>query len=38
MAEAELRLPGALAATEARVVSFAPLAADLEDVFLELTS
>ncbi len=38
LAEAELRLPQVLAACEARVVSFAPLAADLEDVFLELTS
>ena len=38
LAEAELRLPGALAAVGARVVSMAPLAADLEDVFLELTS
>lgn len=38
LAEAELRLAGALAAAGARVVSLAPLAADLEDVFLELTS
>jgi ABC-2 type transport system ATP-binding protein len=38
LAEAELRLPGALAAAGARVVSLAPLAADLEDVFLERTS
>ncbi|MGI5246596.1 ABC transporter ATP-binding protein [Dactylosporangium sp. CA-139066] len=38
LAEAELRLPQALAAADARVVSFEPLAADLESVFLELTS
>jgi ABC-2 type transport system ATP-binding protein len=38
LADAEQRLPGALAAAEARVVSMAPLAPDLEDVFLELTS
>jgi len=38
LAEAESRLPGALAEAGARVVSLAPLAADLEDVFLELTS
>ena len=38
LAEAELRLPGALSAAGARVVSLAPVAADLEDVFLELTS
>ncbi|MCK2218964.1 ABC transporter ATP-binding protein [Actinomadura sp. ATCC 31491] len=36
--EAERRLPGALADCGARVVSLAPQAADLEDVFLELTS
>jgi ABC-2 type transport system ATP-binding protein len=38
LAEAESRLPGALAEAGARVVSLAPLAPDLEDVFLELTS
>ncbi|MFC4119838.1 ABC transporter ATP-binding protein [Nonomuraea zeae] len=38
LAEAEQRLPGALAAGDARVVSLGPQAADLEDVFLELTS
>jgi ABC-2 type transport system ATP-binding protein len=38
LAEAELRLPKALASCGARVVSLAPQAADLEDVFLELTS
>jgi ABC-2 type transport system ATP-binding protein len=37
-AEAELLLPKVLAACDARVVSLAPKAADLEDVFLELTS
>jgi hypothetical protein len=36
--EAESRLSGALAGSGARVVSLAPQAADLEDVFLELTS
>jgi ABC-2 type transport system ATP-binding protein len=36
--EAESRLPGALAGSGARVVSLAPQAADLENVFLELTS
>jgi ABC-2 type transport system ATP-binding protein len=38
LADAELRLPGALSAANARVVSLAPVAVDLEDVFLELTS
>jgi len=38
LAEAESRLPEALAEAGARVVSLAPLAPDLEDVFLELTS
>jgi ABC-2 type transport system ATP-binding protein len=38
LAEAELRLPRALAASDARVVSLEPQAADLEAVFLELTS
>jgi hypothetical protein len=38
MAEAELGLAKALAECGARVVSLAPQAADLEDVFLELTS
>jgi ABC-2 type transport system ATP-binding protein len=38
LAEAEQHLPSALADSGARVVSMAPLAADLEDVFLELTS
>jgi ABC-2 type transport system ATP-binding protein len=38
LAEAESRLSGALSAAGARVVSLAPVAADLEDVFLELTS
>ena len=38
LAEAELLLPKALAACDARVISVAPEAADLEDVFLELTS
>jgi hypothetical protein len=38
LAEAELLLPKALAGCRARVVSLAPQAADLEDVFLELTS
>jgi ABC-2 type transport system ATP-binding protein len=36
--EAEQRLPSALAGSEARVISLAPEAPDLEDVFLELTS
>ena len=36
--EAELHLPAVLAAAGARVVSLAPEAPDLEDVFLELTS
>ncbi|HLT10262.1 MAG TPA: ABC transporter ATP-binding protein [Micromonosporaceae bacterium] len=35
---AEEHLPAALGAAGARVVSFGPLAPDLEDVFLELTS
>ena len=38
LAEAELRLPAVLAAAGARVISLAPLAPDLEDVYLELTS
>jgi ABC-2 type transport system ATP-binding protein len=38
LADAESRLPGTLSAAGARVVSLAPVAADLEDVFLELTS
>ncbi len=38
LAEAELMLPRVLAACDARVISLAPQAADLEDVFLELTS
>jgi ABC-2 type transport system ATP-binding protein len=38
LAEAERHLPGTLSECGARVVSMAPLAADLEDVFLELTS
>jgi ABC-2 type transport system ATP-binding protein len=38
LAEAELMLPKVLAACDARVVSLGPRAADLEDVFLELTS
>jgi ABC-2 type transport system ATP-binding protein len=38
LADAEARLVGALAQAGARVVSLAPLAPDLEDVFLELTS
>jgi len=38
LAEAELHLPGVLAGCGARVVSLAPDAADLEDVFLELTA
>lgn len=38
LADAEAGLAGALAAAGARVVSLAPLAPDLEDVFLELTS
>jgi ABC-2 type transport system ATP-binding protein len=38
LAEAELRLPGVLADVNARVISLAPQAADLENVFLELTS
>jgi ABC-2 type transport system ATP-binding protein len=37
MADAESRLVAVLAAAGARVVSVAPEAADLEDVFLELT-
>ncbi|MEV6924619.1 ABC transporter ATP-binding protein [Dactylosporangium sp. NPDC051485] len=36
--EAELQLPRVLAACDARLVSLEPLAADLESVFLELTS
>jgi ABC-2 type transport system ATP-binding protein len=36
--EAERALPAVLAACEARVISLAPEAPDLEDVFLELTS
>jgi ABC-2 type transport system ATP-binding protein len=38
LADAELRLTAALAASGARVVSLAPQAVDLEDVFLELTA
>jgi ABC-2 type transport system ATP-binding protein len=38
LADAEVRLTAALAAAGARVVSLAPQAADLEDVFLELTA
>jgi ABC-2 type transport system ATP-binding protein len=38
LTEAEVRLAGVLAGCDARVVSLAPLAPDLEDVFLELTS
>ncbi len=38
LAQAESGLPAALAACGARVVSLAPEAVDLEDVFLELTS
>jgi ABC-2 type transport system ATP-binding protein len=38
LAEAELQLPRTLAACDARVVSLEPQAADLENVFLELTS
>jgi ABC-2 type transport system ATP-binding protein len=38
LTEAEVRLAGVLASCGARVVSLAPLAPDLEDVFLELTS
>jgi ABC-2 type transport system ATP-binding protein len=38
LADAEARLVRALADCDARVVSLAPQAADLEDVFLELTS
>jgi ABC-2 type transport system ATP-binding protein len=38
LAEAESGLAGALGSAGARVVSLAPLAPDLEDVFLELTS
>lgn len=38
LAEAERALPKALAGCGARVVSLAPQAPDLEDVFLELTS
>jgi ABC-2 type transport system ATP-binding protein len=38
LAEAEQRLPSALAGCDARVISLAPEAPDLEDVFLELTS
>jgi ABC-2 type transport system ATP-binding protein len=38
LAEAELQLPGVLADTGSRVISLAPQAADLENVFLELTS
>ena len=38
LADAEQRLSGALSTADARVVSLAPVAADLEDVFLELTS
>jgi ABC-2 type transport system ATP-binding protein len=38
LADAESGLPAALAEAGARVVSLAPLAPDLEDVFLELTS
>jgi ABC-2 type transport system ATP-binding protein len=38
LADAEVRLIAALGASGARVVSLAPQAADLEDVFLELTA
>jgi ABC-2 type transport system ATP-binding protein len=38
LAEAEQQLPAALAGCGARVISLAPEAADLEHVFLELTS
>jgi hypothetical protein len=38
LAEAEKNLPGVLAGCGAQVISMAPEAADLEDVFLELTS
>jgi ABC-2 type transport system ATP-binding protein len=38
LAEAERHLPAALAGCAARVISVSPEAADLEDVFLELTS
>ena len=38
LAEAEQRLPVVLAGCGAQVISMAPEAADLEDVFLELTS
>jgi ABC-2 type transport system ATP-binding protein len=38
LAEAELRLPEVLADAGSRVISVAPQAADLENVFLELTS
>jgi hypothetical protein len=38
LADAEVRLPRALAASGARVVTMAPDSVDLEDVFLELTS
>ena len=38
LTEAEVLLAGVLSASDARLVSLAPLAADLEDVFLELTS
>jgi ABC-2 type transport system ATP-binding protein len=36
--EAQVRLPRLLADCQARVISLAPEAPDLEDVFLELTS
>jgi hypothetical protein len=35
--EAEVRLPGVLADANARVISLAPQASDLENVFLDLT-
>jgi ABC-2 type transport system ATP-binding protein len=38
LADAEAHLPAVLATSGARVVSLAPAAPDLEDVFLELTS
>jgi ABC-2 type transport system ATP-binding protein len=38
LADAERRLPAALAGCGARLISLAPEAADLQDVFLELTS
>jgi hypothetical protein len=38
LADAEQRLAASLAGAGARVISLAPEAPDLEDVFLELTS